>query len=259
MFTSQCPYKTPLFKDAISRLRVTLIALPRMITSWLYWNTSRERFPKLRRWFSNLDDVFLARQEDWNALEEESISKNSSLSLPVVSYTRNLLQGERLRDSIEECLHSISDDDLKKAEEGIQLQSSPIHRMLPYIPDGPVRIVGSLLVEAAEDSRLHPIYFGQDIRPCMYLALTHLQSTSYNPLSNLPISRQSLPTFIHLIQANPILASFSFLTMYSIRHRILTNYPDSFDNLFDWLSNSEKLSYGIGELTVALLSPLQLI
>ena len=84
-------------------------------------------------------------------------------------------------------------------------------------------------------------------------------SKAYDPSLNWPISSQSLPTFIHLIQKNPSSAAFSFLTMYSIRHRTLTDHPNSFDNLFEWLSEPEKHSHGIGKLTIPSPSPIQLI
>ena len=130
--------------------------------------------------------------------------------------------------------------------------------MLPYIQDGSVKAVGSFLIDAAEDSRLQPIYFGQEIRPCLYFALTRIQGKAYTP-GDFVIPSHSIPAFIHLIQANPTSAAFSFLTMYSIRHRTLTDHPDSFDLLFKWLYSSERHSHGIGKLTIPSLSPLQLI
>ena len=257
-FSAQCPYKTPFLKYAISRLRVVILDLPSVLIFWLWFNISWQWYPKLQSWIQKLASESLAWRYAWNALEEESISKNGSLSLPVISYTRNLLQGERLQDPIEECIRAISDDDIKKAEEGVQLESSPIQRMLPYIPDGPVMTVGSLLVEATEDSRLHSIYFGQEIRPCFYFALIRLQTKAYTPGSYV-VPFRSLTAFICLIQANPTSAAFSFLTMYSIRHRTLTDHPGSFDDLFWGLSDSELHSHGIGKLTIPSPFPLQLI
>ena len=78
--------------------------------------------------------------------------------------------------------------------------------MLPYIPDGPVRTVGSFLVEATEDSHLHPIYFGLEIRPCFYFALIRLQTKAYTP-GDFVIPSRSLTTFIRFIHANPTSAA----------------------------------------------------
>ena len=255
-FSSQCPYKTPFVKGAISRLRIKLICLPRNLAFWFLQSTSR--IPSLNEWFYRLDHYLIQKQGIWESLEEGVVCQNGALSLPVVSYTRNLLQGERLWDSVEECIRGISDKDIEEAEEGIRVQSPHLHRMLPYIQDGSVKAVGSFLIDAAEDSRLQPIYFGQEIRPCLYFALTRLQGKAYTP-GDFVIPSHSIPAFIHLIQANTTSAAFSFLSMYSIRHHTVKEYPDSFDNLFLVFSTSEILSHGIGKLTFSSLSPVQLI
>ena len=102
----------------------------------------------------------------------------------------------------------------------------------------------------------------------LYLVFYSLQFKAYRPsrlLSTIlrgpkfPIPSPSLPIFIRLIQTNPTSAAFSLLTMYSIRHRTLADYPDSFENLFRGLSDSDKLSHGIGKLTIPSPPPLQLI
>ena len=93
----------------------------------------------------------------------------------------------------------------------------------------------------------------------LYLWFVPLHSKAYNPPYDQPISYQSLPTFIRLVQENPTSAAFSFLTMYSIRHRTLADYPNDFNNLFLRLSHSETLSHGISKFTIPSLSLLQLI
>ena len=84
-------------------------------------------------------------------------------------------------------------------------------------------------------------------------------SKAYEPSLNWPISSQSLPTFIRLVQENPTSAAFSFLTMYSIRHRTLTDYRYRFDNLFEEFSGSERNAHNIGKPKIPSPSPLQLI
>ena len=184
--------------------------------------------------------------------------KDGSLSLPVISYARDLLQGERLQESIEECIGGIPDDDIKKADEEIRLQSSPIHRMLPYMSSGLARNVGSFLIEGIGDPHLQPANFGQEIRPCLYFALTRLQSSGYTPNHDI-ISSRPLSVFIRLIQADSSSAAFSFLSMYSIRQRTLAEHPDSFDFLFLAFSDPVIHSHGIGMLVIYLQSLPQLI
>ena len=91
----------------------------------------------------------------------------------------------------------------------------------------------------------------------IYSVFPPLQSKAYKPWKNYPVSPQSLPAFIHLIKSNTTSAAFSLLVMYSIRNRTLTDHPDSFDNLFRCIFESEKPSHGIGNFTISSLCPLQ--
>ena len=131
------------------------------------------------------------------------------------------------------------------------------------VPYGPARDVGSFAIEAANDAQLQSILFGQEMHEAsfsvLYSGLSQLLSVTYVPDKERPISSQSLTAFIRLIQANPTSAAFSFLTMYSIRHRTLTDHPGSFDHLFSGLFDFGKLFHGIGKLTITSLSPLHLI
>ena len=182
-FSSQCPYKTPFLKGIISQIRVKFISLSwlEQFCYWLYIITPEHRFPRFSGWFWKSYYHFWGIHSTWQSLEEESVCRDGSLSLPVISYARDLLQGERLQESIEECVGSIPDDDIKKAEDKIRTQRSPIHHMLPYIPGGIARNVGSFLIEATGNPHLQPANFGQEISPCLYLALTRLQSSGLYP------------------------------------------------------------------------------
>ena len=139
---------------------------------------------------------------------------------------------------------------------------SRIKHLLPDIQYDRVDLVGSLALDAARDNYLRSIYFSQEVPPSffatLYIGCSHSQSGVYDP-GDFVISYDSRSAFVRLIQANPTSAAFSFLTMYSIRHRTLTDHPDYFDFLVYPLSDSEKLSHSIGKLTIPSPSPLQLI
>ena len=137
---------------------------------------------------------------------------DGSLSLPVISLARDLLQGERLWEPIWECFQGIPHQDLKTTVEEIQQRSPRMYRILPSIPDGLEKNVGSFLVEAAQNTLSLPISFRQEIHSHLYPALTQFQSKAYTP-GNLVIPSHSLTAFIHLIRADPTSAAFSFLTM----------------------------------------------
>ena len=100
----------------------------------------------------------------------------------------------------------------------------------------------------------HGLELPSSIPLCIVFSLLHPKT--YSPLRGWPISSQSLPTFIRLIQGNPTSAAFSLLTMYSVRRRTLTDRPHSFDNLFKELSESERNTHGIGKFTISSPSPL---
>ena len=263
MFASQCPYKTPFLKDVISQLRVKLISL-----SWLRDLADRVCGGTSIRWVETLSYKLheWSRRvcKTWESLEEGAVCKDGSLSIPVISFARDLLQGERLQESLVECIRDISADDMKKTSKQIGKRSSPMNRiMLPATSHGPAGVIGSLALEVAHADHLRPLYFGKEMNPSLsatlYLGLTILHNETYDPSTNYLISSQSLPAFIRLFQEDSTSVAFSFLTMYSIRHRTLTDHPNSFDDLFWGLSESGRLSHGIGKLTIPSPSPLQLI
>ena len=259
IFSSQCPYKTPSLKRAICRLRVRVISLPRALTYWLWSVTSSERFLNLQNRLDKLDNWFLVRCDNQMALEEESIRKDGGLNLPIISYTLELLQGEQLRDTIVECVHGISVHDMERTLKEIGKCDSSIHReIFPSAPHGPAGVVGSFALEVVKDDLLRSIYFGKEGNvssfATLYFGLSHLHSEAYDPSTNLLISSHSLPAFVHLIEANPTSAAFSFLTMYSIQNSTLTNHPDTFGHLFLGPCDFEEHSSDVGNVTMFSLS-----
>ena len=136
------------------------------------------------------------------------------------------------------------------------------NRLLPDIPYDSAEVVNSFALDAARDDHLRLIYFGGEARPSffatLYFGCASFQSRSCVGKRYL-ISDHSCSAFIPLIQANRTSAAFSLLTMYSTRHRTLTDYPDSFRKLFSELSDSDRHSHGIGKLTFPSPSPLQLM
>ena len=249
VFSSQCPYKTPFLKNTISRLRNRMIPWPSSLTGWILLKVSGKWFPDLKRQVDKLDDFFIARRRTWGLLEENCVCKDGALSLPVISFTRDLLQGERLSDSVVECVEGIPVDDVKETICQIGLWSSPIHCMLPSARHGLAGVVGLSALEILHDDHLQPIYLDEEICPSVYLGSTQLQSKAYTPCDYVLPSR-SLFVYIRLIQANPVSAAFSLLAMYSIRCRALVDYPGVFEPLFPWLSNAETRCHSKGTFIV---------
>ena len=117
------------------------------------------------------------------------------------------------------------------------------------------RCVESISLSFWELYLRHGLELPSSIPLCIVFSSLHPKTYSHS----WPILPDSLPTFIRLIQGNPTSAAFSLLTMYSIRHRTLIDYPDSFDDLFMKPFESEGNTHDIGKFTIPSPSPLQLI
>ena len=267
MFASQCPYKIPMlntFSHWARGLRSMAISRLYMLSEWVESQTSH--YSRSRRLAKRLGDWLHRIQQSLDAFEEETMSKNPSLDAPVALYaTADVLRGERLSDSLIECFTA---NEAVKAGDKMGSVTQNDSSNIPYMSFFGVYQVSSQAVEkfafeTFQDDRLRSSLLCQEADPHLlamfYLGLTYLASKAYNPQKDLPISSQSLPAFIRMIQANPTSAEFSLITMYSIRHRTLTDHPTSFAYLFPSLSYSERHAHGIGKLTIPSLSPLQLI
>ena len=134
---------------------------------------------------------------------------------------------------------------------------------LPDLLEEPEKALDSFVRETFHDDRLLLNLLCREGNPyliaILYSRLSCSQSKLYDPSTNIPISSESLSAFVHLVQTNTTSAAFSVLTMYSIRHRTLTDHPNSFNLSFKGLSYSDRHSHGIGKLTIPSPSPLQLI
>jgi hypothetical protein len=197
------------------------------------------------------------------ALEEEKVSKDGSLSMPVIISAKDLLRGERLNDPIQECFRTISGEDLEATLQGLNEKQSPVDSgLIPQI-SWDVKDMGTSILGVLGEKSSITVYFGESsnltcISP-LYSCLTLALSGMYDPATNYPISLTHLPTFIRLIQEGPTSAAFSILTMYSVRHHTLIKHPEEYDHLFGWLSDTEKQKYGSGKFSLHLLSTQLLI
>ena len=259
MFTPQCPYKIPMLAAFSHWVRFdSLVSLHRMSKD-LWDHTPRRSLSEkiveiIRDW---LYSIVKSRA----IVEETTVSKNCLFDVPTAIYARDVLRGERLNDSLVECFRDLTNEEVKDGSAHIPLNEAVVNcGTLPGVPYGPAQAVGSFAIEAANDEHLRSIYFGQEIHSSLFSALyfgsSRIQSKTYVPDMGLPITDQSLAAYIHLVQASPTSAAFSFLTMYSIRYYTLTDYTNSFRHLFLVPSNYEMVSYGIGRLAIASPSPL---
>ena len=265
LFSSQCPYKIPMLNASshwaraiYHRISLAIISVLRQLFEWLWFRTTDGSYSK--KLAGVLHDRMNAVMLLLRAFEEDKVSQNTSLDAPVAIHAAvHVLRGEHLNDSIADCFTINGMQNTRdRSEPGAESTSRELISKVHYssffgVRDGSGQ-VEKFAFEAIQDDRFRSCLLGQVVDPyllaMLYPGLTRLRSKAYDPQKNFPISSQSLPAFVQLIQANPTSASFSLLAMSSIRHRTLTDHPSHFDSLFLEISESEKYSYRIGKLTV---------
>ena len=257
LFALQCPYKLPLLKT-LSRggywaRRESTSGLYTLL-DWVRDRTSNGsvfgRFLELTR--GRLKGAI----ESLDAFDEDRIPEYPIWDISVILYARDVLRGEHLSDSIAECFRDIADEDAKVTSGNLLDNYPPMEdNTLAGVVDGPVRAVHDFTMKVLDTNHLRSSFFhrGANLRllVALYRGLSSAQYKRYKQRFGVVIQPHSLPLYISLIKTNPTSAAFAFLAMYSIRHRTLTDHPESFDSLFSWPSYSERLSHGIGKLTIS--------
>ena len=255
-FSSQCPYKIPILKTFMRWIRFESMIKLHQLSDRLWWNTTNnsisERITKIiRDW---LTEYIKPRA----IFEEESVSKDGSLGFPVILYARDLLRGENMNNSVVECFRGIPHEDMKKVSQDILDKTAVMNSaILPNVPGGQAKAVSKFLCEVSQDTHSLSIYFGQGFNPpllaLLYSVFTRIQSNAYDPARDFyTIPTDALSTLIYLIQAQSTSAAFSFLIMYSIRCRTMTDHPKNINSLFDELPEPEKREHDIGKPIVRL-------
>ena len=207
--------------------------------------------PRFRTVFWSILDRLRDAVEFRSAFEEANVSKDVSLDVPVILYTRDVLRGERLTDSMIECLQDLTPEHVQTAETALD-DKAPINGgMLPRLLNGPAGAIENFTLELFENTHLRTMILCQNVNPnllaTLYPVFVHLRPKLRTLEAPVVISPSSLPTFIHLMRANPTSAAFSFLVMYAIRHRTLIDQPETFESIFLGLTYSERLSHDIGK------------
>ena len=257
-FSSQCPYKIPLLKELLRGLRRrSHIILARMshVTRRLHGTTSQRKLPRLRLWLESatrfLHTIYVTKTE----LEEDKLRTQGYLDIPTIVCTQDLLRGERLDDSIEECFKGITPWSIYKTfRNSLEGQLPLVHVMVPDIPDGVMRGMGMLVLEGLASGKLSSITVDENCDPYgfskLYAGITNTLSLSYDPTNNWPLPYQSVPSLVRLIQEGPTSAAFAILILDGIRHRTLKDHPRRLERLFPYYHDPN-----IGEIYYTFLLP----
>ncbi|KAK7677465.1 hypothetical protein QCA50_019578 [Cerrena zonata] len=247
-FSSQCPYKTPMLKGILQRIRVGNHTWLKTLSHALYSYIPATWFRTKWR-FKNLYDSLNTWSNAWVAREEMKVREDDTWDLPTLICSREILRGEQLEETITDCIRKCDVDSLFRCMKLFSQDKGPIIQgVLPDVPQGLTHQTCELFASRISDLSLSfaPWFLAE-----LYLRMTYALSEAYVPATNFPVPRGSLPMFIRLINEGQDSAVYSILTMYSVMHRTLENHPEGFDYLFPALSNYERQAYGIGSRFVS--------
>ena len=109
-FSAQCPYKTPMLKNASSSLRSLWVFIPESLLA-IMWPTAQlihdvpdlARHFHIPRWEQRLYSLAGVWKDAWGVYEEGEVSEEKSLDIPVVLCAKDILQGEKLTDTTLQC------------------------------------------------------------------------------------------------------------------------------------------------------------
>ncbi|KAK7693016.1 hypothetical protein QCA50_002581 [Cerrena zonata] len=244
VFSSQCPYKTPILKGLLLQVRVGSLNWLQSLTRFLWdhipitWHTIKQRCKGLH----DLLDTWSAASA---AREEVGICTDDTWDLPTLVCSREILRGEQLEETITDCFRSCDVGSLLCCLKLVAQGDGPdVRGVLPDVPQGMTHETCDLFLSRVGDLGhvpRNPVYLSQ-----VYLRMTYALVNSYDsdPVSNFPVSRVPLAMLVRLISENQTSAVYSVLTIYSVRYHTLENHPDHFDVLFP--IDDERQMYDIG-------------
>ncbi|KAK7693021.1 hypothetical protein QCA50_002586 [Cerrena zonata] len=231
-FSSQCPYKTPILKGFLHRVRVGSHFWISSLGHVLYSHIPAT-WPTIKQRCKGIHDSLNTWSAAWMAHEETEVCKSDIWDLPTLICSQELLRGEQLDETIAHCFQYCDVRSLLRCFEHLSQGVSPdAQGVLPNIPQGFIdpafqlfrSLMGTLVTPSDSIVALSR----------WYITSTYALLKSYDPAAkpNILIPPTSLQILIRLINENATSAIFSILTMYSIRYHIMENYPRSVDSLF---------------------------
>ncbi|KAK7678315.1 hypothetical protein QCA50_018663 [Cerrena zonata] len=114
--SSQCPYKTPVLKSVLFALRTKLLWLPKKVAA-----EDVRDIDSIARFSNNLPRIlrFICRRVlVWVchslALEESIVRTAKASDLAILAYSENVLQGEQLQGTFNQCIQDCNFSDLSR-------------------------------------------------------------------------------------------------------------------------------------------------
>ena len=254
MFSPQCPYKTPILKAHLSRLRLIWRTLPyavvtrfwpNIFNSWTAPQTPLARFAYSCR----------ERMDRLGSFEEKVVSQDISLDIPAILCIEYMFQGEDLVDTITECFKNTNGLDLvSQFARFIDGRSQVTRGVMPAMSPSMREDTRVLFSRVITSSPQFAADVGEDCNPVNFSrwfgGLSRVLSASYivGEHGNRPIPTSFVSAFGQFMEASPTSAAFAILVMYSVRHSTITEHPDSYDDLFSYFSPNDQQKGENGKL-----------
>ncbi|KAK7677460.1 hypothetical protein QCA50_019573 [Cerrena zonata] len=243
-FSSQCPYKTPMLKGILQQIRVGSHTWLKSLC-WKLYTKIPETWPATKAGFQWLHRSLCMWSYAWVAHEETEVCKNDIWDLPTLVFSREILRGEQLEETITDCVRKCDVESLFRCMKDFSRgKRSVIQGVLPDVPQGLTRQTCELFASRISDFPFPPDDSGSLAE--LYLRMTYALSEAYRPGKDVPIPRSSLPFHVRLINDNQSSAVCSILTMYSVRYNTIENHPERVNYLLPYKINSDMQAYGIG-------------
>ncbi|KAK7684421.1 hypothetical protein QCA50_012368 [Cerrena zonata] len=251
-FSSQCPYKTPMLKALLVQTRSLWVRFLSGLVSDIYHHIPFN-WTAVSGSLKHLYDVSENWRDGLEAFEEDWVCKDESLDIPVILCAKEVLQGEKLDETLARCFWDNDVEDIVNQFLIYRVKHDHVERgLIPSMPGDAMEDARQVFSALLAGSQRLLVDVGEGCNPSIFQELHRILTLallrSYIPNKNEPVPYTSLPLFIRLIQEGPTSAAFTILTMYSIRHETMSQHPDQWDFLFrQYLSNAEMQSFDIGD------------
>ena len=236
IFSSQCPYKTPILKGLLQSIRTLMYS---SILFLLPKCACRLSLPSSHRWWNHPSHTLYCWVEAWavscKANEEKNIRVAKGLDHQILACVAETLRGERLTETLSQCIQEFDGEDMIKCAQDLAEQDN--EEMVPATISGATEkdvpdIILNMVVEDQHpvmqlDHGNHPFVFKH-----LYDGLMFALLRRYTPWVNYPIPLPLVPKFSDMIRGGSTKAVFAVLVMYSIRYQTIERYPDEWNHLF---------------------------
>ncbi|KAK7689217.1 hypothetical protein QCA50_007908 [Cerrena zonata] len=239
IFSSQCPYKTPMLKGILKQVRVASYVGLSSLGRALY-NHVPVTWPRIKQRCKGLRNSLNTWSAVWTAHKESEVCKNRLWDLPTLTCSQEILRGEQLEEAITDCVRGCGVNVLFECIHFFSRGGDPVLQgVLPDVPRGLSRKTCELFASRIGnlDSSLDRSNYVM-----LYARVTYASSKVYDPPTNYLFQPALLPMFSRLIDGDMMSATVSILIIYSVTHNTMESHPGHFGD-FRGILNDDELEF----------------